>query len=331
MFSGKSEIEAAEEKERIIEEKERREGQVKERVRSGARRRKKVKVKKRRKKIIEQNQAAKTGHDTGLISRPLFTNSNPYFKDLNFPSLPLSFDKSPDFSKFDAQFGGAVAPSEQPIQKRLISRPQATGPTSTPTGTTSSSAGLRSRILLPKRRLFGSKAPELGLRVSQSPNIISATDLPSSPAQQLTLLKFPSAQPQIQHQSQLSFNVKEKPRTLLSRTKSRLRPSRVLFGHKSQLISNLESKRPQLQEPQFFTNVNIKFKPPQLQSSSPTPGIFQSPQSSGPIPATEDPTQFQLASIQLPKPQSRFQKSQFQFQSHLLRGFDGSYTINTDL
>ena len=308
---------------------------MKESGRSGGRRRKKVKVKRRKKKITGEGQtrvqATRTGHVTGHISSSLLTNSNPYFKDLNFPSLPLSFDKSPDFSKFDAQFGGAVAPSEQPSQKRLISRPQATGPTSTPTGTTSSSAGLRSRILLPKRRLFGSKAPELGLRVSQSPNIISATDLPSSPAQQLTLLKFSSAQPQIQHQSRLSFNVKEKPRTLLSRTKSRLRPSRVLFGHKSQLISNLESKRPQLQEPQFFTNVNIKFKPPQLQSSSPTPGIFQSPQSSGPIPATEDPTQFQLASIQLPKPQSRFQKSQFQFQSHLLRGFDGSYTINTDL
>ena len=325
MFSGESETTTVEEKERRAEEKE-----VKERVKSGGRRRKKVKVKRRKKKITGEGQtrvqATKTGHVTGHISSPLLTNSNPYFKDLNFPSLPLSFDKSPDFSKFDAQFGGAVASSEQPSQKRLISRPQATGPTSTPTGTTSSSAGLRSRILLPKRRLFGSKAPELGLRVSQSPNIISATDLPSSPAQQLTLLKFPSAQPQIQHQSQLSFNVKEKPRTLLSRTKSRLRPSRVLFGHKSQLISNLESKRPQLQEPQFFTNVNIKFKPPQLQSSSPTPGIFQLPQSSGPIPATEDPTQFQL-----PKPQSRFQKSQFQFQSHLLRGFDGSYTINTDL
>ena len=122
MFSGKSE---EKEKERISEEKERREGLVKERVRSGGKRRKKVKVKKRRKKIgenLEQNQVSKTGHDTRLISRPPFINSNPYFKDLNFPSLPRSFDKSADFSKFDAQFGRAVFSSEAPSQGRVSSQ-----------------------------------------------------------------------------------------------------------------------------------------------------------------------------------------------------------------
>merc|ERR550532_2250402 len=98
--------------------------EVKERERSGGRRRKKVKVKKRRKKIVgggvEQIQASKTGHGIGFISRPPFTNSNPYFKDLNFPSLPRSFDKSADFSKFDAQFSGAIVHQQQP----LLQRPQ---------------------------------------------------------------------------------------------------------------------------------------------------------------------------------------------------------------
>merc|ERR550517_1287163 len=298
------------ENERNNEEKERREeGQVKERVRSGGRRRKKVKVKKRKKKIgggTVQNtdQASKTGHGIGLIS-----NSNPYFKDLNFPQLP--FDKSADFSKFDAQFGGAVAPSKAQSQGRLISGAQATSTTS-PTGS-------RSRLLLPKRRLFGSKATELGLQPLQGLN-------------ELTPLSFPRAQAPVQHQSQLSFNVKEKPRTLLSRKKVRLRPSRVLFGHKSQLVSRHKIKKPQVQEPQFFTNANIRFKPPQFQpsppplNSSPAPVGFQSSQSSG----SQDPTQFQLAPFQPPESLvSRFQKSQSQGQ--LLRGLDGSYTINTDL
>ena len=321
MFSEKSEEgkkeekAAADEKERSNGEKEKEE-EVKERVRSGGRRRKKVKVKKRRKKIgVFQNQASKTGHGTGFISRPPLTNSNPYFKDLNFPSLPLSFDKSADFSKFDAQFGGAVAPSVAPNQGRLTSHPRTQELVSIPP------TGSRSRLLLPKRRLFGSKATESGLR----------NDLtPSSP--QLTPLSFPPTQAPIQHQSQMSFNVKEKPRTLLSRTKVRLRPSRVLFGHKSQL----GSKRPQMQEPQFFTNVNIRFKPPQFQpsppqikNSSPTPVRFQSSHSSGSIQASQDPTQFQLTSFQSPDSLSRFQKSQSQAQ--LLRGLDGSYTINTDL
>ena len=295
---------------------------MKERVRSGGRRRKKVKVKKRRKKIIggiEQNQAAKTGHGTGLISRPLFTNSNPYFKDLNFPLLPRSFDKSADFSKFDAQFGGAVVPSEVPSQGRLI--PQEIG--SIPTSPTSP-AGSRSRLLLPKRRLFGSKATESLHRLNEQPD-------PST--LQLTPLSFPPPQAPIQHQSELRFNnVKEKPRTLLSRTKVGLRPSRVLFGHKSQLVRSRTSNRPQVQEPEFFTNVKIRFKPPQFQpaspqlNSSPTPAVrFQPSQSSGSIQASQDQTQFQLPSFQSTESLPRFQKSQ------LLRGLDGSYTINTDL
>ena len=318
MFSGKSETAAAEEKERSIEE--RREGQARERVRSGGRRRrKKVKVKKRRKKIgggMEQNQASKTGHGPGLISRPPFTNSNPYFKDLNFPSLPRSFDKSADFSKFDAQFGGAVVPSEAASQGRVISIP-------------TSPAGSRSRLLLPKRRLFGGKATESGLRSLHRQNEPNPSTL-----QQLNPLSFPPAQAPIQHQSELRFKVKEKPRTLLSRRKVGLRPSRVLFGHKSQLVSRRTSKRPQLQEPQFFTNVNIRFKPPQFQPSSPelnsfpTQAVrFESSQSSGSIQASQDRTRFQLASFQSTQSLPRFQKSQ----SQLLRGLDGSYTINTDL
>merc|ERR550517_2021908 len=295
------------ENERNNEEKERREeGQVKERVRSGGRRRKKVKVKKRKKKIgggtlQNRDQASKTGHGRGLISSPPLTNSNPYFKDLNFPQLP--FDKSADFSKFDAQFGGAVAPSKAQSPGRLILGAQATSTTS-PTGS-------RSRLLLPKRRLFGSKATKLGLQPLQGLN-------------ELSPLSFPPAQAPVQLQSQLSFNVKEKPRTLLSRKKVRLRPSRVLFGHKSQLFSSRHKiKKPQVQEPQFFTNVNIRFKPPQFQpspsplNSSPAPVGFQSSQSSGSL----DPTQFQLAPFQPPESQSRFQKSQSQAQ--LLRGFDG--------
>ena len=260
-----------------------------------------MKVKKRKKKIgsvQNRDQASKTGHGTaGLIS-----NSNPYFKDLNFPQLP--FAKSAHFSKF----GGAVALSQAPSQGRLISGAQAT------LTTTSPASGSRSRLLLPKRRLFGSKATELGLQPLQE-------ELNEFKPLSFPLTKAP-------FQSQLSFNnVKEKPRTLLSRKKVRLRPSRLLFGHKSQLV---KSKRPQVQEPQFFTNVNIRLKPTQFQPS-PAPVGFQSSQSSGSIQfqTSQDPTQFQLASFQPPKSQSRFQKSQSQAQ--LLRGLDGSYTINTDL
>jgi len=290
------------------EKKSREEGQVKERARSGGRRRKKVKVKKRKKKIgggtyvQNRDQASKTGHGTtGLIS-----NSNPYFKDLNFPQLPfgkssLKFEKS--------RYGGAVALSQAASQGRLISGAQAT--------LTTSPAGSRSRLLLPKKRLFGGKATELGLQPLQGLN-------------EFNPLSFPPDQAPVQHQSQLSFkNVKEKPRTLLSKKKVRLRPSRLLFGHKSQLVTS--SKRPEVQEPQFFTNVNIRFKPPQFQPS-PAPAVeFQSSQSSGSIQfqTSQDPTEFQLASFQPPKSQSRFQKSQSQ--GHLLTGLDGSYTINTDL
>ena len=351
MFSGESETTTVEEKERRAEEKE-----IKERVRGGGRRRKKVKVKKRRKKIVggvDQIQASKTGHGTGFISRPPFTNSNPYFKDLNFPSLPRSFDKSADFSKFDAQFGGAVVPSEAASQGRLISRTQEIG--SIPTSPTSPAAGSRSRLLLPKRRLFGSKATESGLQSlhrqneQQNPSTLQLNPFLSFPPAQApirfpdfpsgsgNLTSFPPAQAPIEHQAELRFNAKENPRTLLSRSKVGLRPSRVLFGHKSQLVT---SKRPQLQEPQFFTNVNIRFKP-QQPNSSPTPAVrFRSSQSSGSriqasqfpdpgsgsrIQASQDRTQFQLASFQSPESLPRFQKSQF------LRGLDGSYTINTDL
>ena len=299
-------------------------GLVKERVRSGGKRRKKVKVKKRRKKIgenLEQNQVSKTGHDTRLISRTPFINSNPYFKDLNFPSLPRSFDKSADFSKFDAQFGRAVFSSEAASQGRVSSQEIA----SIPTPTTSPTAGSRSRLLLPGRRLFGSKATESEL--GSLHRLINKQPDPST--LQLTTPHPPQPQPAVQHQSKLRFNVKEKPETLLSSRKIQLRPSRVLFGHKSQQVSST-SKRPQLQEPQFFTNVNIRFKPPQFQTSpqlnsSPTPAVrFQPSQST-----SQDRTQFQLASFQSPESLPRFQKSQSQAQ--LLRGLDGSYTINTDL
>merc|ERR550532_1545241 len=331
--------------------------EVKERERSGGRRRrKKVKVRKRKKIVgggVEQIQASKTGHGTGFISRPPFTNSNPYFKDLNFPSLPRSFDKSADFSKFDAQFGGAVVPLEAASPGRVISRAQEIG--STPTSPTSPAAGSRSRLLLPKRRLFGSKATESGLqslhRQNEQPHLSSLQlnpflsfppaqapiRFPDFPSGSGNLTSFPPAQAPIAHQSELRFNAKENPKTLLSRTKVGLRPSRVLFGHKSQLVTN---KRPQLQEPQFFTNVNIRFKP-QQPNSSPTPAVrFQSSQSSGSriqasqfpdpgsgsrIQASQDRTQFQLASFQSTESLPRFQKSQF------LRGLDGSYTINTDL
>ena len=283
---------------------------VLDRGRIGGRRRKKVKVKRRKKKKIGGEALQNGAQASNRWPANTLTKSNPYFKDLNFPSLPPSLEQSGEFSESSGQFSEIRIPSKGPSQEEVISTQ------APPLSRTSS----RSRHLQPERQIFGSKAP---LTFKPAPPKAPSKERRVSSSSQVTPLNLPT----VPVQPQLSFNIEEEPRTVLPRARVRLRPSRVLFGHKSPSAVSQEGRKPP--EPQFFTNVKIRFKPPQFQPSSPqvnqVPVLFQNPAS---IHTFQDLSHFQSRH---PQTVENSPKSEAQFKNLLLRGFDGSYTINTDL
>ena len=280
------------------------------RGRIGGRRRKKVKVKRRKKKKIGGEALQNGAQASNRWPANTFTKSNPYFKDLNFPSLPPSLEQSGEFSESSGQFSEIRIPSKGPSQEEVISTQ------APPLSRTSS----RSRHLQPERQIFGSKAP---LTFKPAPPKAPSKERRVSSSSQVTPLNLPT----VPVQPQLSFNIEEEPRTVLPRARVRLRPSRVLFGHKSPSAVSQEGRKPP--EPQFFTNVKIRFKPPQFQPFSSqvnqVPVRFQSPAT---IHTFQDLSHFQSRH---PQTVENSPKSEAQFKNLLLRGFDGSYTINTDL
>ena len=270
-----------------------------------------MKVKRRKKKRIGGEALQNGVQASNRWPAKTLTKSNPYFKDLNFPSLLSSLEQRGEFSVSSNQFSEIGIPSKGPRSQEEVISIQAP-----PLSRTSS----RSRHLQPERHIFGSKAP---LVLNPAPLKAPSKEQRVPSSSQVTPLNLPT----VPVQPQSGFNIEEKPRTVLPRARVRLRPSRVLFGHKSPSAKSQERRKPQ--EPQFFTNVKISFKPSQFQPSTSqvnqVPVRFQNPAS---IHAFQDLSHFQSRQ---PQTVENSPRSEAQFKNLLLRGFDGSYTINTDL